>query len=92
MLDRPRLAVSDPGWERIAPLLPGKATDPGATGEDNRLFLEAVLWRVRTGSPRRDPPAWFGTWNSIFRRFRRRARAGVFERLFERPSGESDFE
>jgi transposase len=92
MLDRPRLAVSDPGWERIAPLLPGKATDPGATGKDNRLFLEAVLWRVRTGSPRRDLPAWFGTWNSIFQRFRRWARAGVFERLFERLSGESDFE
>ena len=92
MLDRPRSAVSDPGWERIAPLLPGKATDPGATGKDNRLFLEAVLWRVRTGLPWRDLPTAFGRWNSVFQRFRRWARAGVFERLFERLSGEPDFE
>ena len=92
MLDRPRSAVSDPGWERIAPLPPGKATDPGATGKDNRLFLEAVLWRVRTGSPWRDLPRGFGNWNSVFQRFRRWVRAGVFERLFERVSDEPDFE
>ena len=43
--------VGDAVWEKIAPLLPGKASDPGATAKDNRLFLEAVLWRVRTGVP-----------------------------------------
>ncbi|CAA9514098.1 MAG: Mobile element protein [uncultured Solirubrobacteraceae bacterium] len=84
--------VSDAAWSKIASLLPGKATDPGATGKDNRLFLEAVLWRVRTGSPWRDLPSGFGHWNSIFQRFRRWVRAGVFERLFERVSDEPDFE
>src|SRR3712207_3733623 len=49
MLDRDRFVVGDTAWEKVAPLLPGKPTDPGATGKDNRLFLEAVLWRVRTG-------------------------------------------
>jgi transposase len=92
MLDRSRFVVGDAVWERIAPLLPGKATDPGATAKDNRLFLEAVLWRVRTGSPRRDLPAGFGGWNSVFQRFRRWARAGVFERLFAHLSDEPDFE
>ena len=84
--------VSDAAWSKIASLLPGKATDPGATGKDNRLFLEAVLWRVRTGSPWRDLPVGFGNWNSVFQRFRRWVRAGVFERLFERVSDEPDFE
>src|SRR4029453_2676652 len=51
MLDRDRFVVDDAAWEKVAPLLPGKPTDPGATGKDNRLFLEAVLWRVRTGVP-----------------------------------------
>ena len=92
MLDRSRFVVGDAAWERIAPLLPGKATDPGATGKDNRLFLEAVLWRVRTGGPWRDLPTEFGRWNSVFQRFRRWVRAGVFERLFERVSDEPDFE
>jgi len=56
------------------------------------LFLEAVLWRVRTGSPWRDLPTVFGNWNSAFKRFRRWAKAGVFERVFEELSGEPDFE
>ena len=42
-------------WERIKDLLPGKKSDPGKTGGDNRLFIEAVLWIARTGSPWRDP-------------------------------------
>ncbi len=46
-----RWVLKDEQWERVAPLLPGKAGDPGRTGSDNRLFLEAVLWMVRTGAP-----------------------------------------
>ena len=91
-MDQTRFVVSDAVWEKVASLLSGKATDPGATGKDNRLFLEAVLWRVRTGVPWRDLPSEFGRWNSVFQRFRRWVRAGVFDRLFERMSDEPDFE
>ena len=87
-----RLVLSDSQWTMIAPLLPGKASDCGVTAKDNRLFLEAVLWRVRTGAPWRDLPSGFGSWNSIFRRFRRWAAAGVFDRIFKALSGEPDFE
>ena len=85
-MDEDRLVISDELWERIAPLLPGKA------GRDNRRFMEAVPWRVRTGSPWRDLPQDFGNWNSVFKRFRRWAKAGVFERLFNAISGEPDLE
>ena len=91
-MDRDRFGVSDALWEKIAPLLPGKASDSGVTAKDNRLFLEAVLWRVRTGLPWRDLPEGFGKWNSVFQRFRRWVRAQIFDRLFERASGEPDFE
>ena len=91
-MDRDRFVVGDAVWERVAPLLPGKASDGGVTAKDNRLFLEAVPWRVRTGLPWRDLPTAFGRWNSVFQRFRRWSRAGVFERLLERLSGEPDFE
>ena len=87
-----RLVLKDEQWERVAPLLPGKAGDPGRTGSDNRLFLEAVLWMVRTGAPWRDLPEAFGFWNSVFRRFRRWVQAGVFEYLFQALSGDPDFE
>lgn len=92
MLDRDRFVVDDAAWEKVAPLLAGKPTDPGATGKDNRLFLEAVLWRVRTGMPWRDLPGTFGKWNSIFRRFRRWVKGGVFERILVCLSDQADFE
>jgi transposase len=92
MLERSRFLAGDAAWEKVAPLLPGKASDPGATARDNRLFLEAVLWRVRTGAPWRDLPGAFGKWNSVFQRFRRWVKGGVFERVFQCLSGEPDFE
>ena len=76
-MDKQRFVVSDRVWKRLEPLLPGKGTDSGKTARDNRLFLEAIFWRVRTGSPWRDLPPGFGNWNSQFRRFRRWAERGV---------------
>ncbi len=87
-----RMILKDEQWERVAPLLPGKAGDPGRSGADNRLFLEAVLWMVRTGAPWRDLPAMFGNWNSVFRRFRRWAQTSVLEHVFHTLSGDPDFE
>ena len=76
----------------MAELIPGKPGDPGRSGTDNRRFMEAVLWIVRTGSPWRDLPATFGNWNSVFRRFRRWTVAGVFDRLFKALRDDPDFE
>ena len=87
-----RLCLTDVQWEKIADLLPGKPGDPGRSGADNRLFVEAVLWIARTGAPWRDLPASFGNWNSVFQRFCRWARKGVFERMFQALRGEPDFE
>src|SRR5829696_2117839 len=92
MLERSRFMVGDAVWEKIAPLLPGKASDPGATAKDNRLFLEAVLWRVRTGVPWRDLPSGFGNWNRVFQRFRRWVKGGVLARVFESPSADPAFD
>ena len=76
-----RLGLRDDQWERIAGQLPGKPGDRGRSAENNREFVEAVLWVARTGSPWRDLPPEFGNWNSVYVRFRRWARAGVWERL-----------
>jgi len=87
-----RFLLNDAQYKRMAPLLPGKIGDPGRTAADNRLFVEAVLWIVRTGAPWRDLPVCFGCWNSTFRRFRRWSKKGVFEKIFNALSGDPDFE
>ena len=84
--------LSDVQWERIAPLVPGKKGDPGRSGENNRLFVEGVLWLVRAGAPWRDLPPRFGKWGTVWKRFRRWAEKGVFERVFLALSGDPDFE
>ena len=90
MLDR--LVLSNVQWGRMAPLVAGRSDTRGATGRDNRLFVEAVLWIVRAGAPWRDLPDAFGAWNGAFRRFSRWAAAGVWGRLFAAMSDAPDFE
>jgi putative transposase len=76
-----RHALTDSQWNLIEDALPGKASDPGRTAEDNRLFVDAVLFVLKTGIPWRDLPARFGKPNSVWRRFDRWCAAGVWERL-----------
>ena len=64
-----RHEVSDETWEVIAPLLPGKKSDPGRTAKNNRKLVNAVFWLAKTGSPWRDPRTIRKF--SVFRRFRR---------------------
>lgn len=87
-----RLVLDDPAWERMAPLVIGRPDRRGSTGRDNRMFVEGVLWIVRTGSPWRDLPEAFGEWNSVFRRFSRWSRKGVWQRIFAAMSDDPDFE
>jgi len=61
-----RLVLSDAAWERMAPLIIGRPDQKGSTGRDNRMFVEGVLWIVRTGSPWRDLPEAFGIGTACF--------------------------
>ena len=72
-----RHELSDEQWLRIEPHLPGRKTDPGRTGKNNRLFVDAVLWIAKTGAPWRDLPERFGNWNSVFQRYNRWCKRGV---------------
>jgi transposase len=74
-----RHEISDADWGRIEDLLPAR----GPTGVDNRLFVNAVLYVAKTGIPWRDLPGRFGHWNSVWRRFRRWAEAGVWGKVLE---------
>lgn len=87
-----RLVLSDAAWERMAPHIVGDERSRGTSGRDNRVFVEAVLWIVRTGAPWRDLPEVFGRWNSTFRRFSRWSARGVWHRIFAAMSDDPDFE
>jgi len=87
-----RHRLTDAQWERIADLIPGKPGDPGRTGNDNRLFVDAIIWMARTGAPWRDLSPFFGKWNSVWKRFRRWAEAGVWERVMATLADDPDFE
>lgn len=84
--------LRDDQWARIEGMLPGKVGDRGRSAEDNRRFVEAVLWIARTGSPWRDLPEEFGLWNTVFRRFARWSDAGVWAQVFATLAQDADFE
>src|ERR1700710_645348 len=88
----PRLMLSDDQYDRIAPLLQGKSTDPGVTAKDNRLFVEAVLWIARTGSPWRDLPPELGNWHNVYTRYARWGEKGVWSRVVKAISLHPDLE
>jgi len=73
--------VTDDDWRVLEPLFDGCAGSPPTI--PNRTFLEAVVWKVRTGVPWRDLPEVFGSWKTIYSRFRRWAISGRFAVIFE---------
>lgn len=75
-----RLMLSDEQWEAVEPCLTGKDGDPGRTGNNNRMTLEGIFYVLRVGCPLRDLPAKFGKSNTVYKRFRRWQKSGVFHR------------
>ena len=78
-----RDGVRDDQWARIQDLLPGRVGHVGRTAKDNRLFVEAVLYRFRTGVPWRDLPERYGPYTTAYNRFNRWRKAGVWDRLMD---------
>ena len=78
-----RHELNDDQWAAIKDLLPGKEGDPGRTGEDNRLFVNAVLFVLKTGIPWDDLPARYGKPNTVWKRFDRWCAKDVWQQVFQ---------
>jgi transposase len=87
-----RYALREDQWDRIKHMLPGSEEHVGVTAKDNRLFVEAVLYRYRAGIPWRDLPERFGPWKAVHTRWSRWAKSGVWERVFAALSADADHE
>ena len=87
-----RYALRDDQWDRIKDFLPGREGHVGGTAADNRLFVDAVLYRYRAGIPWRDLPERFGNWKAVHQRFSRWAMSGVFESIFKLLASDHDNE
>ena len=86
--------ISDRTWKLLEPHLPGHAGSWGGQARDNRLFINAVLWILRTGAPWRDLPPDYGDWKNTHRRFCRWRDKGIWKQLWEilMTQGEPDLE
>ena len=87
-----RYALRDDQWERIKDLLPGRQGHVGVTARDNRLFVDAVLYRYRAGIAWRDLPGRFGDFRVVHLRHSRWSRWGVWQRVFEVLAQDADNE
>jgi transposase len=74
--------ISEHTWQLLESLLPGRSGAWGGVAQDNRRFIDAVFWILRTGAPWRDLPPAYGDWKNTHRRFCRWRDQGVWESLF----------
>lgn len=75
------MQLTDEQWRNLEPLLVGKQGDPGASGRNNRLFIEAVFWIASSAALWRNLPAEFGKWNTTYMRFKRWNECDVWRQL-----------
>jgi len=87
-----RYGLRDDQWERIKHGLPGQEGHVGVTAKDNRIFVEAVIYRFRSGIAWRDLPERFGNWKAVHTRFSRWAEKGIWSHVFEMLAADADNE
>lgn len=83
--------LSDAAWALLEPHLPGQSGQWGGLAKDNRLFVNAVFWILRTGAPWRDLPPEYGKWGTVHQRFIRWRDKRIWEKLLEVLIDEPDF-
>jgi len=76
-----RHALDEATWARLEPLLPPRKGRRGRPNADHRRIVNAILWKLATGAPWRDLPERYGSWHSVYTRFRRWVKAGVWDRI-----------
>ena len=87
-----RSFLTDEMYAKLEPFLPPERGGMGHPPNPHRPIIEAILWKHRTGAPWRDLPAEYGPWNSVFTRFNRWSKVGLWQAILETLRGEADTE
>ena len=88
-----RYEITDGEWERIKEMLPPERTGKaGRPSSDNRTALNGMLWIDRTGAPWEDLPPRYGAKSTVFDRFRKWTKAGLFEKIFAVLTSDADMQ
>ena len=88
-----RYELTDEEWNRIAPLLPPENTGKqGRPRKDNRIILNGMVWLARSGAPWRDLPERYGSWQTVYSRFRKWIDDGILDNIFRILSLEAELE
>ena len=83
-MDDIRRILTDEIWAQLGAVIAEVKSRAGAPPEtSDRDFVEAILYRARTGMPWRDLPSCFGAWDAVYQRFRRWEKSGIWQALFE---------
>lgn len=87
-----RHEISDTDWERIKSLLPPENHGKGRPSKSNRIMLNGMLWRAKTGCPWRDLPERYGPWETVYCRFNFWCKSEAFQKVFYALSSDADMQ
>jgi transposase len=87
-----RHEINNSDWERIKDLLPPENTGEGRPSKSNRVMLNGMLWKAKTGVPWRDLPERFGPWQTVYSKFRLWSHNDVFQTLFKSLAVDADMQ
>jgi transposase len=93
----PTYRLSDEQYQKIQDLLPPNG-QRGGQWKDHRTMIDGILWALADGGRWRNVPAEFGPWQSVYDRFRRWTRKGLWDKILHRlqarkmHSGEIDWQ
>lgn len=79
-------------WQKLEPLLPLQKPQTGRPNNDHRMVVNGILWVLRTGAPWRDLPERYGSWSTVYSRFQRWRKAGIWDRVLRELQAQGDQE
>jgi transposase len=89
-MNQQRKEITNNQWVRIKDLFPSETGRVGRPAKDNRIMVNGILWILRTGAPWRDLPKCYGPWQSIYTRFSRWTKQGIWDKAFKHIATNSD--
>lgn len=82
--------LTDKQWEELKGLLPPQKPKTGRPAHDHRRIINGILWILRTGAPWRDLPKKYGPWPTVYSRFYRWRKAGIWDRTLSALQAKSE--